>query len=64
MFIFDSRFIFFLYSITCHILFLLIAIIKPHGFQEEQSPNSHDNEIYGEEAGSVEELHQVVCLFS
>lgn len=26
--------------------------------EEEQSPNSHDNEIYGEEAGSVEELHQ------
>ncbi|XP_057810896.1 uncharacterized protein LOC131025245 [Salvia miltiorrhiza] len=26
--------------------------------EDEQSPNSHDNEIYGDEAGPVEELHQ------
>ncbi|KAH6763161.1 glycine-rich protein [Perilla frutescens var. hirtella] len=26
--------------------------------EEEQSPNSHGNEIYGDESGSAEELHQ------
>lgn len=47
------------FAVSCNVLFLCIAIKEPCVLQEEQSPNSHNNETYGDEAGQVEELQQV-----